>query len=115
MKVSILFIYVYSKLFSLFLFQLKTIVKETLKVFAENISLNYISLKVAKSAEEAKNPKLHTESLTWMSDALKEFGYRYAKFSLNSNKLLFLFINALKSLSISQCNKILFKSLDNRW
>ena len=58
--------------------QLKTIVKETLKIFAENISLNYISLKVAKSAEEAKNPKLQTESLNWMSEALKEFGYRFA-------------------------------------
>ena len=50
--------------------------KETLKVFAENISLNYVSLKVAKSAEEAKNPKLQTESLNWMAESLKEFGYR---------------------------------------
>jgi len=56
--------------------KLKTQVKETLKVFAENISLNYISLKVAKSADEAKNPKLIAESLGWMSDSVKEFGFR---------------------------------------
>ena len=51
-------------------------------MFAENISLNYISLKVAKSAEEAKNPKLQTEALNWMGDALKEFGYRYLCFKV---------------------------------
>lgn len=56
--------------------KLKTQVKETLKIFAENISLNYISLKVAKAAEEAKNPKLQTEALIWMSESVREFGFR---------------------------------------
>ncbi|XP_047135598.1 cytoskeleton-associated protein 5 isoform X1 [Hydra vulgaris] len=56
--------------------KLKTQVSETLKIFSENISLNYISLKIAAAAEEAKNPKLQSEALVWMSEAVREFGFR---------------------------------------
>ncbi len=29
-----------------------------------------------------KNPKMQSESLTWMSEALKEFGFKYVTISI---------------------------------
>eukprot|EP00795_Rhopilema_esculentum_P011233 gene11233-21420_t len=56
--------------------KLKDAVKETLKIFAENISLNYVSLKVAKVSSQVKNPKTQAEALVWMSEGLREFGFK---------------------------------------
>nr|XP_058951305.1 cytoskeleton-associated protein 5-like isoform X2 [Pocillopora verrucosa] len=56
--------------------KLKEASKETLTTFAEVISLNYISLKVSKHAGSQKNPKVLAESLNWLSDAIKGFGFK---------------------------------------
>lgn len=39
---------------------------------------------VAKAAEEAKNPKLITESLNWMGESVKEFGFRFVQITMFS-------------------------------
>ncbi|XP_015769974.1 PREDICTED: cytoskeleton-associated protein 5-like [Acropora digitifera] len=57
-------------------FQLKDASKETITTFAETISLNYISLKVSKHAGSQKNPKVLAESLNWLSDSIKGFGFK---------------------------------------
>ncbi|CAB4031361.1 cytoskeleton-associated 5-like, partial [Paramuricea clavata] len=54
--------------------KLKEQCKETLMVFAENLTLNYVSLKVSGCAGEQKNPKVLAESLNWLGDAIKAFG-----------------------------------------
>jgi len=56
--------------------KLKDVSKETLTTFAEVISLNYISLKVSKHAISQKNPKVLAESLNWLADAVKGFGFK---------------------------------------
>lgn len=56
--------------------KLKEASKETLTTFAEVISLNYISLKVSKHAGSQKNPKVLAESLNWLSDSIKGFGFK---------------------------------------
>ncbi|XP_028404850.1 cytoskeleton-associated protein 5-like isoform X2 [Dendronephthya gigantea] len=56
--------------------KLKEQCKETLMVFAENLSLNYVSLKVSGCASGQKNPKVLSESLNWLSDAIKAFGMK---------------------------------------
>ncbi|XP_028419152.1 cytoskeleton-associated protein 5-A-like, partial [Dendronephthya gigantea] len=57
--------------------KLKEQCKETLMVFAENLSLNYVSLKVSGCASGQKNPKVLSESLNWLSDAIKAFGMKF--------------------------------------
>ncbi|XP_022781710.1 cytoskeleton-associated protein 5-like [Stylophora pistillata] len=56
--------------------KLKEASKETLTTFSEVISLNYISLKVSKHSGSQKNPKVLAESLNWLSDAVKGFGFK---------------------------------------
>ncbi|XP_078348745.1 cytoskeleton-associated protein 5-like isoform X2 [Oculina patagonica] len=56
--------------------KLKDVSKEAITTFAEVISLNYISLKVSKHAGSQKNPKVLAESLNWLSDAVKAFGFK---------------------------------------
>ncbi|KAK3702253.1 hypothetical protein QZH41_019815, partial [Actinostola sp. cb2023] len=56
--------------------KLKDQCKETLMKFAEKLNLNHVSLKVAKLAGGQKNPKVIAESLNWLGEAIKEFGFK---------------------------------------
>lgn len=44
-------------------------------LMSEKLSLNFISVQALKSAFEQKNPKVHSETLDWLGQALKEFGF----------------------------------------
>lgn len=48
---------------------------ETLKVIAERMTLNYVGQQVMKLCFEQKSPKVHSESLDWLGQAVKEFGF----------------------------------------
>lgn len=55
--------------------KLKGQCSETLLMIAERMTLNYTSLQVMKSAFDHKSPKVQSESLEWLSQGLKEFGF----------------------------------------
>lgn len=48
---------------------------DTLMLMAEKLSLNFVSVQALKCAFEQKNPKVHSETLDWLGQALKEFGF----------------------------------------
>lgn len=41
-------------------------------VMAEKLSLNFISVQALKCAFEQENPKVHSEMLDWLGQALKD-------------------------------------------
>eukprot|EP00731_Ephydatia_muelleri_P009291 Em0004g1629a len=45
---------------------------DTLMVMAEKLSLNFISVQALKCAFEQENPKVHSEMLDWLGQALKD-------------------------------------------
>ncbi|XP_065911273.1 cytoskeleton-associated protein 5-like isoform X2 [Dysidea avara] len=49
---------------------------DTLMAMAERLGLNFISTQVLKHALEQKSPKVQSESLDWLSVAIKDFGFR---------------------------------------
>ncbi|EDO43210.1 predicted protein [Nematostella vectensis] len=56
--------------------KLKDAVKETLMIISEKLNLGYVSLKVSQIAGGQKNPKVISESLSWLGSALKDFGFK---------------------------------------
>lgn len=48
---------------------------DTLMMIAERLTLNYTSLQVMKLAFEHKSPKVQSESVDWLSESLKQFGF----------------------------------------
>jgi cytoskeleton-associated protein 5 len=48
---------------------------ETLGMMAERLTLNYTSLQVLKLAFEHKSPKVQSESIDWLSESIKQFGF----------------------------------------
>ena len=48
---------------------------DTLMAIAERLTLNYTSLQVLKLAFEHKSPKVQSESVDWLSEGLKQFGF----------------------------------------
>ena len=55
--------------------QIKQQSVDTLMLMAEKLSLNFISVQALTAAFEQKNPKVHSEALDWLGQALKEFGF----------------------------------------
>jgi len=39
------------------------------------MTLNYVAQQAMKLSFEQKSPKVHAESLEWLSQAIKEFGF----------------------------------------
>ncbi|XP_064399412.1 cytoskeleton-associated protein 5-like isoform X3 [Halichondria panicea] len=48
---------------------------ETLMILSERMTLNYITMLVMKAAFEQKSPKVQSESLDWLGQAIKAFGF----------------------------------------
>lgn len=48
---------------------------DTLLMISERMTLNYTSLQVMKAAFEHKSPKVQSESMEWLNQGLKEFGF----------------------------------------
>ena len=74
-----------------------------------------VLLQISKHAGSQKNPKVLAESLNWLSDAIKGFGFKY-----KSMIFLFSFLNELLVLNrkkksssphctLKHCTKIAFK------
>ena len=74
-----------------------------------------VFLQISKHAGSQKNPKVLAESLNWLSDAIKGFGFKY-----KSMIFLFSFLNELLVLNrnkksssphctLKHCTKIAFK------
>ena len=51
-------------------------VQETLTCISEACGLEYVSQQVIMAAFEQKNPKNQSEALNWLSQAIKEFGFK---------------------------------------
>ncbi len=51
-------------------------IQEGFSCMAENCGLEYISQKVVVLAFEQKNPKNQSEALNWLTNAVKEFGFK---------------------------------------
>ena len=51
-------------------------VQETLSCIAEAVGLEFVSLQVTSYAFEQKNPKNQSESLVWLANAIKAFGFK---------------------------------------
>lgn len=55
--------------------QVKATSGETLRVIAERMTLNYVALQAMKHSFEQKSPKVHSESLEWLGQSVKDFGF----------------------------------------
>lgn len=55
--------------------QVKSASGETLKLLSERMTLNYVGQQALKLSFEQKSPKVHSESLDWLANAIKEFGF----------------------------------------
>eukprot|EP00124_Ichthyophonus_hoferi_P003158 Ihof_evm3s259 gene=Ihof_evmTU3s259 len=49
-----------------------------LKLFAEVLTLNFVSLQVSKAVENQKNPRNIAAALSWLSESLNDFGMKIA-------------------------------------
>eukprot|EP00118_Oscarella_pearsei_P028343 m.1928 g.1928 ORF g.1928 m.1928 type:complete len:2015 (+) comp8067_c0_seq1:84-6128(+) len=56
--------------------KIKVEASECLSMMAEVTSLNYISMQACRHAAGHKSPKVHSESLVWLAESIKAFGFK---------------------------------------